>query len=246
MFEDTYTDLRKWMYALHLFINGKKGIAALQLMREIGGSYKTSWRMLHRIRSAMGNKGDVYDDFRAIIEIDEAYVGGAPRKENKRDKATKANTGMIVKGEMIKRGRGTKKVPIVGLICRASNQVHAKVAYPGKTGKKLTGKQLKAIIDEVVNRRAIFMTDQYTGYNFLSKSEHAHFTIDHSKEYAKGSIHTNNIESFWATLKRGLHGIYHQVSPRYLQQYINEFCFRYNNRKNPTTMDLVLLQSIKR
>jgi transposase-like protein len=240
MFEDTYTDLRKWMYALHLFLNGKKGIAALQLQREIGGSYKTSWRMLHKIRQAMGNKGNIAKDFRAIIEIDETYVGGKPRKGNNKQHVNE--NGEPVK---LKRGRGTNKVPVVGMICRATNQVHAKIALPNKEGKKLSGKQLKQITDEVIHRRAIIMTDEFRGYNYLSGLGHAHFRIDHRTEYARGSIHTNTIESFWAILKRGIYGIYHNVSNKYLQRYINEFSFRYNHRKEPKVMfDLVLSQGI--
>lgn len=81
------------------------------------------------------------------------------------------------------------------------------------------------------------------GYNILKKTEHVHFKVDHDKMYADGDIHTNNIESFWATLKRGILGIYHKVSVKYLQNYVNEFCFRYNNRKS-NMFDMVLSQAI--
>lgn len=230
MFEDTYTDLRKWMYAIHLFLNGKKGISALQLQREIKVTNKTAMRMLRRIRQAMGNKGDVTADFRAVIEIDETYVGGKPRKGAQKGK--------------LKRGRGTNKIPVIGLVCRPTGQVHAKVALPNKQGRKLTGTQLLSVLDEVVKKRAVIVTDEFTGYNALAKTRHLHYTIDHTKEYAKGFIHTNNIESFWATLKRGIYGIYHSVSPQYLQHYINEFCFRYNNRNKSDIFDTVLRQSV--
>jgi transposase-like protein len=230
LLEDTYTDLRKWMYALHLFLNGKKGISGLQLKREIKVTYKTAWRMLHKIRAAMGNRNSFDDSFFPIVEIDETYVGGKPRK------------GSAVK---LKRGRGTTKIPVIGVICRKTKQVHAKVALPNAEGKKLTGKQLLAVLDEAVTRKAIVVTDEFTGYNALSKTHHVHLTIDHTKEYANGIRHTNNIESFWATLKRGIYGIYHHVSLRYLQNYISEFCFRYNNRKNIEIFNLVLAQGIK-
>ena len=235
MFEDTYTNLRKWIYALHLFINGKKGISALQLQREIKGSYKTSWRMLRKIREAMGNKGDVRAQFLSIVEMDETYVGGKPRKGNKKNGQPQ---------EKHKRGRGTSKIPVIGVVSRNSQQVHARVALPNKEGKKLTGKQLMAVLDEVVHKSAVVMTDEFTGYDFLrKKGKHVHLKVDHTKEYAQGIIHTNNIESFWATLKRGIYGIYHHVSAQHLQKYVNEFCFRYNNR-NTNMMDLVLFQSI--
>lgn len=68
--------------------------------------------------------------------------------------------------------------------------------------------------------------------------------IDHQSMYADGDIHTNNIESFWATLKRGVYGIYHHISVKYMQRYVDEFCFRYNNRDNKNVFDLVLKQSV--
>lgn len=236
MFEDTYTDLRKWMYALHLFLNGKKGISGCQLQREIKVTYKTAWRMLHKIRAAMGNKQSMENSFFPIVEIDETYVGGRPRKGGKKQGT----------GEEVKRGRGTSKIPVIGVICRKTKQVHAKVALPDAEGRKLTGKQLMSVLDEAVTRNAIVITDEFRGYNALKKTNHVHLQIDHTKEYANGIRHTNNIEGFWSTLKRGIYGIYHHVSLKYLQNYVSEFCYRYNNRKNPDMFDLVLIQSIQR
>jgi len=89
------------------------------------------------------------------------------------------------------------------------------------------------------------MTDEFRSYNILSKSGFIHLKVDHTKEFAVGATHTNNIESFWATLKRGVYGIYHSISVKYLQQYVNEFCFRYNNRKNGDMFDLLMVKTIK-
>lgn len=99
------------------------------------------------------------------------------------------------------------------------------------------------VLNEVCKSSSIIVTDGCSGYNILKKTEHVHFKVDHDKMYADGDIHTNNIESFWATLKRGILGIYHKVSVKYLQNYVNEFCFRYNNR-GINMFDLVLTQSI--
>ena len=231
IFEKSSTDLRKWMYAIHLFLNSKKGISGLQLQREIGVTYKTAWRMLRQIRLAMGNSENL-EFKRTIIEIDETYVGGKPRKSN--DKNDDNN----------KRGRGTKKTPVVGVIDRTNKKIHAKVALPNKAGKKLTGKQLLGISDEVVKDDSILMTDEFRSYKILRTTNHLHFIIDHSKGYTNGDIHTNNIESFWSTLKRGILGIYHHVSTKHLQSYINEFCFRYNNRKEENIFNLVLKQAV--
>jgi transposase-like protein len=241
IFEDSSTDLRKWMYAIHLFLNGKKGISGYQLMREIGVTYKCAWRMLNQIRLAMGST-DNQAFIDTVIEIDECYVGGKPRKSNKPPEDKDKN-------DKNKRGRGTKKTPVVGVVDRENKKIHAKVAKPNKDGQKLTGKQLLAIITEVVKKPLTIMTDEFSGYNILGSTKHIHLRINHQEAFANGDIHTNNIESFWATLKRGIIGIYHHVSVEYLQYYVNEFCFRYNNRihpnnANPAMFDLVLKQAV--
>lgn len=236
IFEKTTTDLRKWMYAIHLFLNAKKGVSGLQLQREIGVTYKTAWRMLKQIRTAMGNKQN-QKQFEAIIEMDETYVGGKPRKGNKHDDDDKDDHN--------KRGRGSKKTPVVGVLERNGKRVHAKVALPNAEGKKLTGKQLLVILNEVCKGDATVMTDQFRAYNILKNSNFIHLKVDHSKEFANGDIHSNSIESFWAILKRGVYGIYHQISVKYLQSYVDEFCFRYNNRDERKAFDLVLKNAIQ-
>lgn len=232
IFEDSSTDLIKWMFAIHLFLNGKKGISGCQLQREIGVTYKTAWRMLQQIRIAMGNEA-MKELFKGCVEMDETYVGGKPRRTNFSSDKTKNL-----------RGRGTKKTPVVGIVSRENKRLYAQVALPNKDGQKLSGKQLlKIIMDNVVEKSTI-ITDEFRGYNILGRTNFIHYRIDHQKSYADGDIHTNNIESFWSILKRGIYGIYHHVSVKYLQRYINEFCFRQNNRDNLNIFDLVLKQSI--
>ncbi len=231
IFEHSSTDLRKWFYAIHLFLNGKKGISGYQLQREIAVTYKTAWRMLKQIRIAMGNKENP-DFINAIVEIDETYVGGKPRKENSKDD----NDNIENKP---KRGRGTKKEVVIGCIDRVNKIVFAKVGQKNKEGKKLTGKQLLDVLNQEVKQKGTIITDEFKGYNILDKKiNHIHLKVDHTKAFvSKNGVHTNNIESFWATLKRGITGIYHHISADYLQSYVNEFCFRYNNRENDKMFD---------
>lgn len=234
IFEKSSTDLRKWMYAIHLFLNGKKGISGYQLQREIGVTYKTAWRMLKQIRLAMGNTENL-EFVETIIEIDETYIGGKPRKGNRKHDDN---------DDTPKRGRGTSKTPVIGVLDRNSKKVHARVALPNKEGQCLTGKQLLDVLHEVAHEKNTIISDEFRGYNILKKTNHMHFRIDHTKAFVDGSIHTNNIENFWGNLKRGIIGIYHQVSKKYLQTYINEFCFRFNNRKDENMFDLLLNQSV--
>lgn len=235
IFEKSDTDLRKWFYAIHLFLNDKKGISAKQLQREIGVTYKTAWRMLHKIREAMSNT-DMNKAFEAIVEIDETYIGGRPRKRN---------------GESVpsKRGRGTNKTPVVGVKERSSNKVYAQVALPNKKGQKLTGKQLFKILDKVCKDNTTVMTDDFSGYNFLDReniNKYVRLTVNHysGQFYAGNGIHTNGIESFWSVLKRGIYGTYHHVSVKYLQNYVNEFCFRQNHRKDGNVFDRLVSQCV--
>ncbi|NDC31883.1 MAG: IS1595 family transposase [Bacteroidetes bacterium] len=237
IFEKSCTDLRKWMYAIHLFLNGKKGISGYQLQREIGVTYKTAWRMLKQIRLAMGNPEN-QEFIGALVEIDETYVGGKPRKGAKKD-----DDDDLPKN---KRGRGTNKNVVVGCVDRTNKSVFAKVMIKNKEGKKLTGKQLLDVLNQVVIQDSTVISDEFKGYNILGKkTSHIHLRVDHTKEFvASNGAHTNNIENFWGTLKRGILGIYHHVSAQHLQKYVDEFCFRYNNRSNVGMFDLVLKQAI--
>ncbi len=119
------------------------------------------------------------------------------------------------------------------------------LALPNKNGQKLTANQLISILKEVskADNENIIISDEFKGYNPLTKNDFVHLRIDHQAMFSDGDVHTNNIESFWATLKRGVFGIYHHISVKYMQRYVNEFCFRYNNREN-NMFDMVLQQSV--
>ena len=238
IFEKSCTDLRKWMYAIHLFLNSKKGISGYQLQREIGVTYKTAWRMLKQIRLAMGNPEN-QNFMGTLIEIDETYVGGKPRKGAKKDN----DDDDLPKN---KRGRGTKKNVVVGCVDRMNKSVFAKVMIKNKDGKKLTGKQLLDILNQVVVQDSTIISDEFKGYNIVSKkTSHIHLRVDHTKEFVgSNGAHTNNIENFWGTLKRGILGIYHHVSAKHLQKYVDEFCFRYNNRSNANMFNLLVKQAV--
>jgi len=180
--------------------------------------------MLKLIRTAMGNH-EMEREFEALVEIDETYIGGKPRKGSNRD----GNGGIVPN----KRGRGTKKTPVVGVYERDSKRVVAKVMRPNEEGKKLSGKQLLDVLETACRSGTQVMTDEFSGYNILDRrncNNMVRLVIDHSKGYVDGLIHTNSIESFWALLKRGIHGVYHHVSVKHLQKYVDEFVFRMNNR----------------
>lgn len=210
IFHNTKLDLQKWFLAISLILNAKKGISSRQLARDIEVNKNTAWYMGMRVRRAMVEQGEL---LRGIVEADETYVGGKPRKGS--DKGPSGS----------KRGRGTSKVPVIGIVERGGN-VTAKVA------KDLKAKTLSSFIrGKVQIEGTTVMTDEFSGYCRLRYFVN-HETINHQEAYVCGNIHTNSIESFWAILKRGIIGQYHKVSARHLGKYVDEFCYRYNHRKN--------------
>ncbi|KAA6319231.1 hypothetical protein EZS27_030851 [termite gut metagenome] len=213
----------------------------MQLKRELGmKTYNSAWRMMQQIRKAMA-KEEMKEVFEAIVEIDETYVGGKPRKENNHNDNDKENNGN-------KRGRGTSKTPVIGVKERSTGKVHAVVANKNEFGKQLTGKQLFKVLNKVCKDNTTVMTDQFSGYNILDKENEKNFIrlkVDHSVMFSLGNgIHTNGIESFWAILKRGVYGIFHHISTRYLQSYVNEFCFRLNYRDNEVAFEKLVALAV--
>ena len=262
IFEKSTTDLRKWFLAIHLLLNARKGFSAKHLQREIGVTYKTAWSMLNKIRLAMGNESD-RKAFSKIVEVDETYIGGKGQKYPK-----SRSTGEYLKRPKRKLGRATDKPVVMGIKERESGRAYAQVmlfdvSVKGKA-KRLSGPQLKAVIDKVCKDGCTVISDDYPGYKILDKKEridislldgdappiprYVHHTVCHKagRFTAGPGIHTNGIEGFWAGLKRGHYGVYHSMSEKYLLGYLAEFCFRQSTRSLPPfeVFDLLLKQSV--
>ena len=201
IFEKSSTDLVKWMYAIHLFLNGKKGISGLQLMREIGVTYKTAWRMLRQIRLAMGNE-QAQALFTNIVEMDEVYIGGHSRRPNDHTKLMNKKDKRSLKD----------KTAVIGVVDRDKKKVHAEVS---KTNGK-SGDEFMQILQKTTEKGSTLMTDAHYGYRASKHLGYKHLFVDHTTFYSKNGINNNTIESFWAILQRGIYGVYHQVSPKHL------------------------------
>ncbi len=229
IFEDSRLPLQKWFLAIALILNAKKGISSRQLARDLDVNKDTAWSMQMRIRKAMVETPSLLV---GIVEMDETYVGARrPRKEAK----DKDDQGNYPKNP---RGRGTNKTPVVGMVERGGRVIAKKQTELKFSDLKKTA---KANIDF---ENTVLMTDDYRGY-IPFKHLINHQTVNHSqKQWTKGSIHTNTIESFWAILKRGIVGQYHHLSDKHLNRYIQEFCFKYNNRKNQNVFDIVLTNAL--
>lgn len=230
IFHKSSTELVKWFYVVFRMSQSKCGVSAKQIQREIGVTYKTAWRMCHLIRKCL--EGD-FEMFEGVIEVDETYVGGKPRR-------AKRNPTSPKKRKVSKRGRGTDKMPVVGIVERdgrvraiVTPNVKREVVYP--------------FIENNVKKGSTIYSDEYHLYNTVSSLGYIHDTVNHgTDEFARGLVHTNTIEGFWSYLKNGIRGAYKHTSKKYLQLYVNEYAFRWNNRKDQSMMFRNLLGAVCR
>lgn len=223
IFHKTKVDLQKWFLAISLVLNAKKGLSARQLGRDIEVTKDTAWSMLMRIRKAFVEYGDLLE---GIIECDETFIGGK-NKNRHADKKVEGGQG----------GNGGDKTIVMGTLERGGKVKAQKVS-------DRTAKTIHGVVKKNVANGSQLMTDEFKSYNGLCLL-YGHQVVNHAmKEYVNGACHTNTLEGFWSLLKRGVIGQFHYVSPRYLNNYINEFCFRYNERKNGNVFGLVLQKAV--
>jgi transposase-like protein len=212
IFEDSHIPLYQWLSAIQFLCSSKKGMSAHQLHRMLHITYKSAWFMAHRIRYAMGQPP--LEKLLGIVEADETYIGGKARG---------------------KRGRGAEnKTPVFALVQRGGDVRSFKT-------ERVTAKNLKAMIRENVTKDSTIMTDEFLAYNGLNKEFADHQTVNHGiNEYVRGNAHVNTAEGYFSILKRGITGTYHHISKQHLDQYLNEFNFRYNSRKVDDELRIVL------
>lgn len=228
LFHGSHVPLRNWFLVLALMLNAKKSVSAYQIARDLGMRRPTVWSMMQRIRTAMAADANQERLLYGIVEADETYVGGKPRK-GKKNKDGKPN----------KRGRGTKKTPVVGVVERGGSVV-ARVANPGDLSAKGIAAFIQRFVDPV---GSLLVTDEFSGYNSVSNT-HLHAVVNHKIEYANGPVHTNTIEGFWALIKRAWYGSHHQYSKKYMPLYIAEACYKYNHRKSKTVFESSIRQFV--
>jgi transposase-like protein len=220
LFQGTRIPLHKWFMAITLIANAKKSLSSCQLARHLGVTQQTTWYMMQRIRSEMASQDKDSPLLKGIIEADEAYLGGKPRKPNKRDD-----------DEPNPRGRGT--TAILGAVQRGG-QVVARVATD------LTSRGiLNFVKGNVTPEGSTLITDENQAYNAVGFSMD-HKVIKHKKQFVDGDTHTNTIEGFWSLLKRAWYGQHHHYRKQYTPLYVAEACWKYNHRKTKNIFDVFL------
>ena len=207
--------LNKWLLAVFLITTNLKGVSSHKLARDVGVTQKTAWFLAHRIRKV--HEDQVQARLDSPVEADETYFGG--KFEN-----------MHASKRMLMGGAGVKgKTPVVGVKSRKTKKVKAKVTKP------VSSITLQRMVQETVKEGSTVYTDYHMWYVGLKKKNYKHFPVNHSVgQYIKNQAHTNGVESFWSMLKRGYIGVYHQMSEKHLQRYVDEYVGRHNSRQEET------------
>ena len=213
IFQGTKVPLQKWFAAIAILLNAKKSVSSCQLARDLDLTQPTAWYMGVRIRRAMANDGAFLS---GIVETDETYIGGKPRKDNEHG------------GPSGPRRKSTK-LPIVGAVER-DGKVNA-MPMP-----RVTTRLINAFLRRNIDPRSILMTDMSVMYNEVRDWMH-HMRVNHSERYVYGAIHTNTIEGFWALVKRAISGQHHHYTVEHAAMYIDEAAYKYNTRRQENPWD---------
>lgn len=222
IFEKSSTSLRLWFYAIYLMSSTRCGISAKQVQRETGVTYKTAWRMFKQIRSLL-SENLVLGDMGGGVEMDESYFGARNRRGTKRGRPNTSSHKQCVVGIVERKGRAI-----------------------AMTAENATKANLQRIARERILPDTTVFTDEWQGYSGLSEfAKVTHRRINHAEKiYVLGDIHTQTIDGFWSLIKRGIGGVYHAVSKKYLQSYLDEYTFRYNRRDQGNLIFTSILERI--
>ena len=218
IFENSKIPLRTWFAAIFLATNHKKGISSVQLASHLGITQKSAWHVLHRIREMLKDKAPKMLGETNMVEVDEAYIGSKEGNKHFKKQRSKSNPSLNNDGTPYK-----PKRMVVGLVERGGDIVVKHVA-------RATNKEILPLLEKHISKDAEVHTDESKIYHKVGRT-FTHRTVVHSaSQYVVGNCHTNTIENFWSQLKRGINGIYHHVSEKHLERYLDEYANRYNTR----------------
>ncbi|GGB12200.1 IS1595 family transposase [Puia dinghuensis] len=207
--EDSNIPLSTWFAAIYIITSHKKGISSIQLGKDLGIPQKTAWFLLHRIREALREKGTLL--LTKEVQADETYIGGLELNKHASKRVGKEEAAEL-------------KTAVVGL-----QETGGKIVT--KATQWVTKTVVTNMILDHVEKPSTLVTDAASVYRKVGK-KYNHVVVNHTEgEYVQNGYHINGLENYWSILKRGIYGIYHQVSRKHLQRYCDEFSFRFNSRK---------------
>jgi transposase len=211
IFEDSATSLKLWFYAMYLMASTRCGISAKQLERELGVTYKCAWRIFNRVRSMLDE--DDGPKLSGKVETDEAFYGGKESNKHKNKRIPNASGAV-------------GKTAVWGAV-EQGGRLFARVVPDVKSGSILPH------LRERIMPQSMIFSDESNVYDSVQRMGYGHRRVHHAANvYVSGDAHTNTIEGFWSLTKNGIRGVYHNVSAKYLQMYLNEYSFRFNRRKS--------------
>ena len=209
IFHKSSTPLTKWFFAMYLMTSTRHGVAAKELERQLGVTYKTAWRMAHQLRKLMA-RADYVGPLSGHVEIDETAMGGEQKQHDRRE-------------------RGTNKTIVMGMVERNGRII----AGPIPDASLFT---IDKIVRENVEKGATISTDEWRSYNRLSDDYNHNKVIHSKKEYVRGIVHTNTIEGHWSHFKRAVLGTHVHISSKHMWKYVSEFSYRRNYRQSHSLM----------
>lgn len=224
IFHKSTVSLQLWFFAVYLMSSTRCGISAKQLEREIGVTYKTAHRMFKMIRTLLSERDD--EPLSGDVEVDESAYGGKPRAYEMRNKL----------GNL----RKTYRPTIFGMVERGGRV--RPLVIPDRGGATIKGAMRAHILPE-----AMIFTDEWTPYRGVDREWRGHRRIKHkARIYVDGATHTQTVEGFFGLFKTGVRGVYHSISAEYLQNYLDEYAFRYNRRNASQPMFWAMLSRVEK
>ena len=210
--EDTKIKLRYWFAAFYILSSEKRGKSSYQLAKDLGLTQKSAWHLSHRIRKMLEQRAP--EKIKLLAQSDETFVGGKNKNRHK-DKKVKNSQGRSFKD----------KTPVLGILEPGEVSQIRTIAIPDTSAATL-----QPLLEANIEKGAILMTDEWTGY-CNAHTAFDHKFVDHSaKQYVDGNVSCNGVENFWSHFKRGINGIYYHVSRKHLQRYCDEYSYRFNSR----------------
>jgi transposase len=220
----TTVSLQLWFFAIYLMSSTRCGISAKQLEREIGVTYKTAHRMFKQIRTLLSDSDGT--PLSGEVEVDESAYGGKPR-------ATHTREGTAYQ-------RRSEQPTILAMVERGG-RVRPKV-IPDRTTRSIWATMKKHVLPS-----SMLFTDEWGAYESIGTVYRGHRRVKHTARiYVEGSTHTQTVEGFFGLFKNGVRGVYHAISTTYLQNYLDEYAFRYNRRNSSQPMFWAMLDRVEK